>query len=110
MANSRNVYQQKTTVSIPKQELLNIVVYNHNLNKKDLKIILLLLTEIDGWSEPENGKKEDPMNFKHISCKKIAKTLQMDTKDVNKSLSKLIDENILEEGISRSASGVRFTF
>ena len=49
MANNRCIYQQKETVSIPKSELMEWVIMNDNLNKKDLRVCLFLLTELDGW-------------------------------------------------------------
>lgn len=111
MANSRNVYQQKTTVSIPKEGLLEKVIYRSSLKKKDLKLILFLLTELDGWSAPLNGRYvEDPSNFRHLNCKKIAKNLEMDIKDVEDSLEKFVNLGIIEKGQSKSTRGFRFTF
>jgi hypothetical protein len=110
MAASRNVYQQKTVVSVPKQELMENVVLNTNLGKKELRIVLFLLTELDGWSEPINGGS-DPKNFKVIDFKRIAKTLDMDTKDVKKSIKSLVHEWIIEQGNSNSGTdGYRFRF
>ena len=110
MANSRNVYQQKTTVSIPKDGLLNNVIYNTNLGKKDLRIFIFLLTQLDGYSEPDNRNYPDPKNFKAVSTKKIANTLDMSKKDVEKCIENLINEGILETGHSNAAHGLRFTF
>jgi biotin operon repressor len=110
MANNRNVYQQKTTVSIPKEELLNHVVYNFNLGKKDLRLCLFLFTQLDGYSEPDSRNYSDPKNFTFVNAKKIANTLDMSKKDVEKCIENLINEGIIEEGHSEATKGYRFTF
>jgi hypothetical protein len=112
MANSRCVYQQKDTVSIPKNELLEWVVYNDKLGKKDLRIVLFLLTELNGWKPSfYRNNTPDPLNYKIIEKKRIADTLNMDVKDVKKSINTLVEVGILERGDSNSGkNGYRFTF
>ena len=92
MANNRNTYQQIYNVSVPKAELLDFVVYNQELNKKDYKIFLMLLTELNGYSKSSNSK-EDPKNF------------------TKKSIKKLVREGIIEKGnTTNMKNGYRFTF
>lgn len=111
MANNRCTYQQKDTVSIPKNELLEWVVYNTDLGKKDLRIVLFLLTELDGWQPPVKGNSTDPRNFKIIEEDHIAEILDMSVKNVKKSIDNLIYHGILEQGDSNSGrNGYRFTF
>lgn len=111
VANTRCTYQQKETVSIPKKELLEWVVYNSELGKKDLRIILFLLTELDGWQEPKKGNYNDPKNFRIIEIETIADTLDMSVKNVRKTIENLLDFGILEKGDSNSGTnGYRFTF
>lgn len=111
MANNRCIYQQKETVSIPKSELMEWVIMNDNLNKKDLRVCLFLLTELDGWKEPIKGSHNDPKNYKMIDKNQIADILDMNVKDIKKSIKTLLYYEILEKGDSNSGiDGYRFTF
>ena len=113
MSNHRHTYQQVYNVSIPKEELLEAIVYNDNLNKRDLRICLMLLTELEGYPlhKSMNGDGQDPNNYKKIDAERIAKKLNMDVKDVKKSLKKLLKEEILEKGNTNNMkNGYRFTF
>lgn len=111
MANNRCVYQQETTVSVPKNDLREYVIYNQELSKKDLRVFLLLLTELDGWQEPKRGTVNDPNNFRIIKVETIADRLDMKEKDVKNSLKSLKRYGIIERGDSHSGTnGYRFTF
>ena len=110
MANNRNTYQQTYNVSVPKTELLDFVVYNKELNKKDYKIFLMLLTELNGYSKSSNSK-EDPKNFTKIDTEQISTKLCIDESDVKKSIKKLVREGIIEKGnTTNMKNGYRFTF
>lgn len=110
MANNRNTYQQTYNVSVPKAELLDFVVYNQELNKKDYKIFLMLLTELNGYSKASNNK-EDPKNFTKIDTEQISTKLCIDESDVKKSIKKLTKEGIIEKGnTTNMKNGYRFTF
>ena len=111
MANNRNVYQQTYNVSVPKNELLDYVVYNQELDKKDYKIFLMLLTELNGYSKAVNSKNEDPNNFIKIDTEQISLKLCIKEKDVKKSIKKLTKEGIIEKGnTTNMKNGYRFTF
>ena len=113
MANNKNVYQQIYTVSVPKKELLDYVAFNKELNKKDYKVFLMLLTELNGYSSPKNKKfdSNDPQIFTKIDAEQIADQLDMDENDVKKSIKKLLNEGIIEKGnTTNMKNGYRFTF
>ena len=109
MANNRNAYQQTYNVSIPKEALLDIAC-NRKLKKKDYQVLLVLFTELDGWS-PGKRYTKDPLNFKKLDISMISNTLRFDKKQVKKSLAVLLDEYIIEDGYSDTVkNGYRFTF
>lgn len=113
MANNRNTYQQVNNVSVPKNELREYVAYNEELNKKDYKVFIMLLTELDGYSPPKNRSfnDSDPLNFTKVDSEQIAKRLNMDESDVKKSIKKLVKEGIIEKGNTHNMkNGYRFTF
>ena len=113
MANNKSVYQQTYNVSVPKKELLEYVVYNKELNKKDYKVFLMLLTELNGYSNPKNKlfDDKDPQNFTKVDSEQIAEQLEMDESEVKKSIKKLLNEGIIEKGDTKNMkNGYRFTF
>ena len=115
MASNRCTYQQVYNVSVPKKELLEYVVYNRELSKKDYKVFLMLLTELNGYSTPKGKSKiyddKDPKIFTKVDSERIADQLDMDESDVKKSIKKLLKEGIIEKGnTSNMKNGYRFTF
>lgn len=113
MSNHNSVYQQKRTVSVPKKELTEYVILNKELSKKDYKVFLMLLTELDGYSIPKVRRMDDqdPLNFTKVDAEQIAEELDMDESDVKKSIKKLLNEGILEKGDNKNMkNGYRFTF
>lgn len=113
MANNRNTYQQTYTISVPRKELLEYVIYNRELNKKDYKVFLMLLTELDGYSKPKGNKIDnpDPKNFTKVDAERIADKLDLGEDDVKKSIKKLLNEGIIEKGnTTNMKNGYRFTF
>lgn len=109
MANNLNVYQQTHNVSIPKQGIKEIIE-DEDLSKTDLRVLLALLTELDGFSDP-NERKKDPLNFKIIDIDSISDFLDIKYKEVKKSIKTLLRRGYLEKGDSDSVSnGYRFTF
>ena len=111
MANVRCTYQQSTTVSIPRDELLYWVVYNEELSKTDLRVVLFLLTELNGWQPPKTTEGVDPLNYKIIEEKIVAEKLYISKKDVKKSVKHLIELGIIEKGdFNGGRNGYRFTF
>ena len=111
MANNRCTYQQQNNVSIPKKALVDYIATNASLSKKDLRVALVLFTELDGWCEPEKSIGVDPKNFKKIDVEKIAEVLDMKEKDVKASIKLLENELIIERGSSNVTNkGYRFTF
>lgn len=121
MANNRCTYQQEYTVSIPKQELLERVAYNFKFNERDLRVFMLLLTELNGYKQstvssrlgdPDSEKnKSVKNNFKKISPGKISKEFGYSKEEVKKSIKKLMKYGVIEKGDSNGAKdGYRFTF
>ena len=114
MAERTDVFQWKHTISIPRESFMKKVVTNESVYANDLRVLIFLLTELDGWNATRGYKKsesQDPLNYKAVNIKRIAKTLNMDKKDVKSSLKNLVYEGILEKGDSRSVEdGYRFTF
>lgn len=111
MANVRNVYQQLTTVSIPKQELSDWASSMEDLSKDDLRVFMMLLTVLNGYSPPKTGSSIDPNNYCKINEGQIATELYMSEKRVKKSIKRLLNEGIIEKGNSSSVkNGYRFTF
>ena len=115
MANNKYVYQQVNNVSVPKKELREYVAYNQELTKKDYKVFLMLLTELNGYDNnrryDDNYDAKDPMNFTKIDAEQIAKRLDMSKSDVKKSIKTLLHEGIIEKGdTSHIKNGYRFTF
>lgn len=111
MANNRNCYQQQHNVSIPRDAIKNIAD-DVVLKKTDYKVLLVLLTMLDGWTPPSKGSNyKDPLNFKIIDIDAISDFLDIPYKDVKKSIRKLIEYDYLEQGESESVSnGYRFKF
>lgn len=113
MANNKNVYQQKENVSIPKKQLLEISkdIY---LDETDLRVLLVLLTELDGFDDTIHARgpvKEDPMNYKLIQPEVISDTLDIKNKEVKRSIKHLLKADILQKGDSETVrGGYRFTF
>ena len=121
-----HVHQYSNTITVPREALLENVVYNRDLSKKDLRVFLLLLTKLNGVSEEkareyaiaiEIGDDYDESEAsKHdvwipLSAKQIAKDLHMDKEDVKESIERLVDENILQVGTSKTVkNGYRFSF
>ena len=110
MANNRCTYQQMYNVSVPKENLLKIAK-DEALNKKDYKVFICLLTELDGWKPSKDMKTKDPLNFKKIDVSKIADELDMTKKEVKKSISNLMKYGIIEDGDTKTLEcGYRFQF
>lgn len=111
MAQHGYVYQQVNNVSIPKNGLVQYVIQNEELNKKDLRVCLMLLTELNGWVDSNTGRQVDPQNFKKIDSEEIAETLGYSNSDVKACLKKLRREGIIERGNNQSVkNGYRFRF
>ena len=113
MANNKSTYQQINTVSVPKKELRDYVIYNQELNKKDYRVFLMLLTELNGYTPPKNRSyiDSDPLNFTKVDSEQIAEQLDMDESDVKKCIKKLVKEGIIEKGDTHNMkNGYRFTF
>lgn len=121
MANVNTTYQQIKTFSVNRQAFLEAVVYNDSLTENDLRIICLLLTQLDGFRyekiyHNKDGKEvrqwnNDPKNFKSIDIKRISKSLKISKKEVKQSLHRLLEECILDQGSNESVKdGYRFTF
>lgn len=114
MANNRNTYQQEHTISVKRDKIVDIAS-RIDLGKKDLRVFLILLTQLDGYSYPEtrrvNGTYRDPLNFKKIDIEQMSDILSMSKKDVKKSVEFLNDEGIIERGSNDTIkNGYRFTF
>lgn len=106
MANNGSVYQQKLTVSIPREAILSLA--SDELSKTDYKVLLMLLSELNGY----NGKApQDPENFTEVSVKHIARHIYVTPEKVKKSIDRLLEFGIIEKGSNRTVkNGYRFTF
>ena len=111
MGVSNTVYQQKHNVSIPRDGIKDIAE-DLDLSKTDLRVMLVLLTELNGYSKDDNTtSKPDPLNFKLIDMDSISDFLNIKHKEVKKSIRKFLDLGFIEKGSSESIScGYRFTF
>ena len=99
------LHQQKYGMTIPRDEFLLKLVYSEELGKKELRVALLLLTELEG------NTAKDPSNFRRIDPKHIAIDLGLKKKDVQEIIDRLVELEILEEGEGASVKhGYRFTF
>ena len=113
MAERIDLTQHRTVVSVPKVPLLEKVVYNTELNERDLRVVIFLLTSLDGYNSEygESKHRKDPYNYRNIDLHKIADELMISKKDVKKSLKKLVFTGVLERGDSSTVEdGYRFTF
>lgn len=110
----KEVFQYKYTITVPREKFLKHVVENEGLDLDDLRVCLLLLTELDGWDMSRRLTRVDvidPNNYKIIDIKAIADKLHMKKKDVKESIKVLLREEIIESGSGSSTiEGYRFTF
>lgn len=112
MANNRNTYQQVQTVSVSRDKLIEIAS-EPEYGKKDLKVFMILLSQLDGYNIPNkyNKNHKDPMNYKKIDKNKIADLLSLSKKEVSKVIDKLYDNGIIEKSDTDTIkNGYRFTF
>ena len=120
MANNMYVYQQAHTVSIPRNSLLTLAKTNM-LSIEDYKVLMVLLTQLDGYpcaEEMTNTRKnKDPKNYKKIDIKQIADTLDMKKKTVKECINNIYNTEIegfgyiLDQGDNDVVkNGYRFTF
>ena len=93
MSTSKSTYQYKYSISVNRQNFLNMVVRNYDLSKKDLRVCLHLMNHLDSAS------------YKEISKKQIAYDLEISKADVTKAIDNLIEHEIIEKGSSASVSG-----
>lgn len=106
-----SVYQQITCFSVPRDGFLERIVHCDKLDKKQIRVIMVLLTEIDGWPEEKTYSENDPCNFKKVDAGQIAITLGLKKSDVKCILHELVDLHIIQEGRSNTVKhGYRFTF
>lgn len=112
MANNRNTYQQVENISVKREKILEIST-NLDLSKNDIRVFLVLLTQLDGYTVPKtmHQKHRDPLNFKIIDIDQIADLLCLSKKKVRKSIEHIHDEGLIEEGSNDTIKhGYRFTF
>lgn len=112
MANNRCTYQQVETLSVKRDKITDIAV-NIEWSKTDLRVFLALLTQLEGYSVPKtlHNDHKDPLNFKIIDIEAMADLLLISKKKVKKSINRLHEEGVIEEGGNDTIkSGYRFTF
>lgn len=88
----KNTFQYKVTISVNREQFLNTVVRNSNLSKKELRVLIHLMTHLDS------------INYKEISKKNIAADLGLTKNDVSDAIKELEYENIIISGSSQSVS------
>lgn len=110
MGVSNTVYQQKLTVSVPRETFK--LIAEENYSKNELRVFLMLLTELSGYKKEDSfdvGKNKDPMNFKIIDTESIADFLDIKEKDVKKAIKRFVADEVIEKGSSSAVSkGYRF--
>jgi RIO-like serine/threonine protein kinase len=110
MANNKFVYQQQTNVSVNKSKL-RWIASHPDLKKTDYKVILVLLTQLNGYNKPPTSKVTDPENFSYVHIDSIATALSVSKKKIKESLDKLVELEIIEQGDGDAVhDGYRFTF
>lgn len=77
MSASKSTFQYKQSISVKRDTFMDKVVLNNELSKKDLRVVLHLLTHLDSITPKEISKK-------HISDE-----LGMSKKDFSTSLENL---------------------
>ena len=113
MSERIDLTQHRTTVSVPKNPLLDKVVFNDELNERDLRVAIFLITILDGYNYAygESKNRKDPHNFRKIDLYKTSDELMITKKELKKSLKKLLFTGVLEKGDGSSVKdGYRFTF
>ena len=106
-----SVNQQITCFSVPREAYMENVVNNDKLDKKQLRVIAMLLTELEGWPEAKTYSDNDPENFRRVDADAIARTCGYKKSDVKCILEELVDLHIIQEGRSKTVKkGYRFTF
>ena len=111
MVNHNATYQQVNTVSVNRERILEIAE-DTEYNKKDYRVFLALLAQLDGYTIPKNNtNSKDPLNFKKIDIEQMADLLSLSKKDVKKSINNLYDDGYIEMGSNDTIKdGYRFTF
>lgn len=95
----KNTFQYKEIISINRENFLNTVVRNENLSKKELRVLMHLLTHLDS------------INPKDISKRQIALDLNLTKPEVSDAIDTLISEGIIAIDSSASVSnGYRLLF
>ena len=96
---SRKTFQYKESISVNRDRFLEKVVRNRDLNKKDLRVCLHLLTHLDS------------VNYKEISKKQLAYDLDMTKSEVGKAINNLIEYDVIDIGSSASVDkGLKLLF
>lgn len=114
MSNHKATYQQQSKVSIDRPSIIEIAK-DDRLYERDLRVMLMLLSVLDGWKMPEpvapGPVPKDPLNYKHIDTDAIADTLCLKKKDVKKAVKHIHKLGYIEEGNNDTVNGgYRFTF
>lgn len=110
----KELFQYQQTISVPREKLIKNVIENESLSLDDLRVCLLLLTELDGWDIDRKFVRpgtRDPENFKRVDIDAMSETLNIKRKKVKESIDVLLRDEIIEVGETRAAKiGYRFTF
>lgn len=114
MAAYKNTHQHERVASIPRAGLISLAT-DKEFSKVDLRVILMLLSALDGFSASEPStpgkRKEDPLNFRKIDVEAIAYELDLSEKKVKKSIHRLLDMGYIEKGNNEYVvNGYRFMF
>lgn len=110
----KELFQYQRTISVPREPFITKIIEDKRLSLDELRVCLLLLTELDGWDLDRKFKRPatvDPENFKSVDIESIADTLKIKKKKVKEAIKLLLDEDIIEVSETRAAKvGYRFTF
>ena len=106
---TKYVYQGIDKVSIRRIDLEEMAT-NKSLTKTDYRVLLLLLTKLNGYNK-DTGYGDDPCNFTKIKTKQISTILDISEEKVKQSVKSLRNLGYIEKGDSSvSNGGYRFRF
>ena len=115
MAAKKQVVQNQESISLYRESFYRRVVLNKGIELLEYRVLMLLMTELDGFADWERLMSprpyNDPRNFRKISKGAIANSLGIEKSEVKKALSGLIEKHLVEKGSSSTCTnGYRLTF
>lgn len=95
----KNTFQYKQTISVNRETFMDKVVLNKYLNKKELRVLLHLLTHLDS------------LTAKEVSITQMSEDLNISKKDIKEAIEVLVLNELLETLTTGSVkNGLRLLF